>query len=226
MQLPIRFLPTTLVALALLLSTVAHAQPDPQDAGKGAAPLRAGGWGGLPPGEEWQRLTPKQKRAALRDSTLQTLRRSLSFLGFTDPQLLDAVEATALRQDKILAPLRLQERQLVGVLMANALKPEQIGQMNENFKALVEAARTERVRTIADLDAQIGFSKNPRLAAALNLAGVTGEDSAFIGGVGTSLFSATTNFMLGAGQTDADNQEEERETQAGVAPPAPQIIRN
>ena len=178
----------------------AHAQPDPNNAPKAANPVGQpnplAAWGNPIPG--WDKMTPQQREEALRKVAEQTLRGTMTWLGFTNVELQDAIAATMLEQDRDFAPVREAHRQVAQALMDNKLSDEQMNALLENLHNEAETARKLRDDSIDALKQKVDFDAQPRLKMFLTMAGIIGEEDAHLGGFLGTLTTEMTN--LGVAQ--------------------------
>lgn len=180
------------LGLSLALMTVAisngfaNAQPDPNAQAMGMNPPAAG--------MDWVKMTPEQRREAAQKFVEQTLRGGMAGLGYTDKALQDDVIAFSAENEKLLEPVREKHRKVVQALMNNA-SDDEVAALMAGLQASIEEATAKRQESIAALDKKIGFSKEPRLAAMLSLAGLTGNETSFIGGALGSIMAAMGNMM-------------------------------
>lgn len=183
----------SLLCLVLGATTFAHAQPDPNNAPKGAnPPVMAPGMGGA----DWQKMTPAQKRETIQKTTEQTLRGAMTWLGFADKTLQDTVVASAMLREKTLDEVRDKHRLVAQGLIARQ-SDAQMEIALDNLRMAQEDAADARVKQIADLDKKIDFSTKPRLKAFLSLVGIISDDSATIGGVLGNTINTMTNMAMG-----------------------------
>ena len=181
-------------ALALSGATTVQAQPNVNNQAKGANPPIA-----LPfPGADWQNMTPEQRREAMKKMVEQTLRGSLTMLGYNDKAMQDAVVDFAEQQEKTLEPVREAHRKVSQALINKAVADTEITQLMADLKAAETKARERRKERLVDLEAEIQFTKKPRLAAFMSLMGFTGEETGLIGGVIGAFFSTLSNAAAGA----------------------------
>ncbi len=179
--------------LCCLLGTVSLAQPDPNEAPKGVNPPVA--MPGITPAD-WQKMTPQQKRAALQKGVEDTLRGTMTWLGYTDKPLQDAIIASALEREKALDEVRDKHRLVAQALIARQ-NDAQMEIALDNLRMAEDAAAEARAKQIAELDEKIDFSNKPRLTAFLSLVGILNDDSATLGGVLGSTISTMTNLAMG-----------------------------
>lgn len=181
----------------LAIGTFAWAQPDPNEAPKGANPpvqIPGGGGGMGMGGAAWQKMTPAQRRAAMQQMTDQTLRGAMTFMGFDAPTQA-IITAAVQEQEKSLADVRESNSAVARGLVAK-IPDAQMDIALDNLRMAQEDATTARVKQIADLDKKLDFSHKPRLKAFLSLAGIIGDDSASLTGVMGNLMGAMTNMNL------------------------------
>lgn len=183
------------VAFAMSGTAMVQAQPNVNNPPKGANPPLA-----LPfPGAgDWQKMTAEQRREAMKKMVEQTLRGSLAMLGFNDKALQDAVVDFAEQQEKGLEPLREAHRKVAQAMMNKAITDAEITELMANLKATETKVREKRKNALADLDAEIEFTKKPRLAAYMSLMGFTGDETGFMGGVLGAFMGTLSNAAAGA----------------------------
>src|SRR5690606_15809627 len=133
--------------------------------------------------QELQKLPPEERRAAVRQITERVLRDALTFTGFEDKNLQDAVVATALERESALDAVREKHRAVARGLVDKAVTDEEMSTLVADLQAASAAAKSQSVASIAALEEKIQFSRKPKLAAFLSLTGVTGDESALLGGI-------------------------------------------
>ena len=148
-------------------------------------------------------MTPEQRYAMMRRMLDPMLRGMMTAMDFKDNTLQNAVVSSVLEQETILDDVRAKHRAVSQALIGKVATDEQILVLMTELQAAIANAKTQRLASVAALEEDTHFSENPRLAAFLSLAGITGDESAYIGGVMGSFTSAMTNM--------------------GVAPPAPKV---
>ena len=204
-----------MVCSVLAMGTLAHAQPDLNDAPKGANPPEqmpgGGGMGGM--GAGWQKMTPAQRREAMQQMTDQTLRGAMAFIGLDAPTQAIIVAAVK-EQEKSLADVRESNSAVARGLMTK-IPDDQMDIALDNLRMAQEDAADARVKQIADLDKKLDFSHKPRLKAFLSLAGIIGEDQASLSGVMGNLMGVMTNMGL------ADPPKPKPDAPAPAPAPAP-----
>ena len=190
---PVKKLRVVMLAIAVLTSVfspVLRAQPNLRGGQAVNPPAQ------LPPGinlQDWQKMTPEQRREALLKAVEQTLRGGLDWMNVRDKPTQDAIVAFALEQEKALEPVRVKHRKVAQALLNNALPEAQVGVLMEELLVAEAQAREKRDAAVMALDKQVEFSKKPRLAAFLSLTGLTGEQTGFIGGVLGNIMGSMAN---------------------------------
>ncbi len=188
------------------MGTIAHAQPDPNNAPKGVNPpveVPGGAGGG------WQNMTPAKRREAMSQMTEQTLKQAMTFLGYDEAT--QSVIIVAVRErEKALADVRDKNRVVAQGLMAHVDDAKMTIAL-DNLRFAEDDAADARTKQVADLDKKLDFSHKPSLKAFLSLSGIISDDSAAMGGVLGNLMGAMTNMGMG------DPPKPQLE-----APPAPQ----
>ena len=183
------------VFLTGVLGVASQAQPN-LGGGQAANPRTQ-----LPPGinlQDWQKMTPEQRREAVLRVVEQTLRGGLDWMNVRDKPTQDAIVTFAVEQEKALEPVRVKHRKVAQALLNNALPEEQVGVFMEELLLAEAEAREKRDAAVMALDKQIGFSKKPRLAAFLSLTGLTGEKTGFIGCVLGNIMGSMANVAADA----------------------------
>lgn len=166
-------------ALALMLATGgsaigARAQMDdngPPPPGAPGMPPRGGKRGGA-------RRTPEQMQV----QRTQMLKRMLEGAGITDPKTQDPVVAFAGEREAAGRDLQEKMRAVNAALRNGAATDKEIAATLDNLRSAVAAEKTRRAVAEKALDADIGFSKNPRLDAILTTMGLIGDEAAIAGG--------------------------------------------
>jgi hypothetical protein len=178
------------VGLVGVFGGASHAQPN-LGGGQGVNPRTT-----LPPGinlQDWQKMTPEQRREAVLKAVEQTLRGGLDWMNVRDKPTQDAIVMFALEQEKALEPVREKHRKVAQSLLNPALPEQQVGVLMEELLVAEAEAREKRDAAVMALDKQISFSKKPRLTAFLALIGLTGEQTGFIGGVLGNIMGSMAN---------------------------------
>ena len=150
-----RFFPVLLAAGVLATATPIFAQP-------------AGGRGGNR-GDRTQMQT-------------QMITRSLQRAGITDEGTIETVTTYATNRTAARKPLYDAADALTQALADENTSDAQIATLWDAFNAALDAEKTRTAAAEAELDKQIGFSKNPKMAAALTLLGVTGDAAGYLNG--------------------------------------------
>lgn len=178
------FLAPFVAAIAIGTFSVAQAQPNTQN----TAPMARGTH------LDWTKMTPEERRKMVRTTIEDTVRGAMTQLGYTDKALQDEVVATALAGEDALDPVRDAHRKLALSLVANPRSDKDVTTLLADLRGAITQAKTERSLLIKELDERIEFSKKPGLSAFLSLMGITGDESAFIGGITGNFASAMANF--------------------------------
>ncbi len=176
--------------LAGILSVGAQAQPNVNNGQANNPPNQA--FGGFN-AQDWQKMTPEQRREAMLKITEQILRGGMTMLNVQDNATQDAVVAFALEQEKALEPVREKHRKVAQALTNNAMTEQQVGVLMDELREAETVAREKRGKDIDALEKQIKFSQKPRLAALLSLTGLTGEQTGFINGVMGNIMASMAN---------------------------------
>lgn len=185
----------SIAALAISLVSLAPcalAQPNP---GQGLAANPPAQNPFMPNMQEWQKMTPEQRREALLKAVDQTVRGALGFMGYNEQPVQDAVATFATEQEKALEPVREKHRKVSQALLNKALSEEQVGVLMDELRIAETEARQKRGEAIAALEAKTNFSKKPRLAVFLSLTGLTGEQTGLIGGVLGNIMTSMMNLQ-------------------------------
>lgn len=171
------------LATALSLAGSAQAQPNPNDAAKGANPPN---WqqGGNGRGN-WQNMTPAQRQQAMQQMQEQAIRRSLTNAGFADAATQDPIVAFMAAQDKARQTLRDSFTKLAEALQGNAATDTQLSASLNDLRQAVAAEKTRYDAAEKDLDTKVGYSKKPHLEALLTVLGMIGDEASYaMGGMG------------------------------------------
>jgi hypothetical protein len=184
------------VALALISSGLAYAQPAPNAVPMGANPAA---------GPDWGKMTPEQRREAIQKFVEQTIRGTMTGLGYADKTMQDDVIAFAAEQEKMLEPVREKHRKVAQTLINNA-RDADVATLMADLRASIEETNQKRLEAVAALDAKIGFSQKPRLEALLSMIGLTGSETSFIGGPLGAIVGTIANLAAGAADEAAKRQ--------------------
>jgi hypothetical protein len=119
---------------------------------------------------------PKGKGQAQWQAALeQNVRDAISANGFTDVTLQNIILEHIQSESRARAPLRERGRRLFRGLSSPKVGDAEMSLALGGYIAAIEADRTRRAAAEAELDAKIGWSKNPRLHSMLLLFGIIGE---------------------------------------------------
>lgn len=175
----------------------AGAQPDPNNQPKAANPAGQAPFGGA---GNWQNMTPEQRRVATQQFVEQLIRGSMDRLGFRDKAMQDTVLNIVAEQEVILDTVREEHRKVARALMEENVTDREVADAMADLQTAIREAKVQRAATIAALEEQLEFSKQPKLAAFLSLSGVTGDESVFIAGVAGNFMSAIGNLAAAPAQ--------------------------
>ena len=166
----LRLIPALLTVGLLATATPTFAQPaggpgtndNPPDANGGPG----GGRGGNRP-----------DMAAMQ---AQRITQSLKSAGYTDAGLIEAVTTYMTNRQAARKPLYDAANALSQALSDENTTAAQMDTLWSAFSAALDAEKTRTAGAEADLDKQIGYSKDSKLEAALTLLGVTGDASGYL----------------------------------------------
>jgi hypothetical protein len=181
-----------IAALVLCHVSLSHAQPDPADQPKAmnpVAPMQ------FPGGPDWIRMTPEERRQAMQQFIEQTLRGSMTWLGYNDKTMQDEVVACAAEQEKLLEQVREKHRKVAQALM-NKAPEKDVAVLLTDLRSSVEEMSKKRTAALATLDERIAFTQQPRLEAFLSMMGLVGNETSTIGGVAGSIMSTFGNLAM------------------------------
>ena len=156
---------------------------------RGAAPAP----NARPGGPDWARMTPDERRAAIRRIIGDTVRGSMTHLGYADRATQDIVVEAALAQEEALLPVREAHRKLALALVMNPKSDQETAVLMANLRDAIKNAKSEREVIIKGLETRLEFSKKPGLSAWLSIMGITGDESAFMGGIAANFAGAMAN---------------------------------
>jgi len=130
-------------------------------------------------GEEttWPDLEPKERREALAKARERGLRLLLTEAGFAEKAVQDAVVAFVNDQDTAREPLREAAAKLMDTVSGSAAGDTLVPGLLAELRAQVTLEKERHTKALAALDAQIGYTKNPRLDATLTVLGVIGKEA-------------------------------------------------
>jgi hypothetical protein len=136
--------------------------------------------------EQAQRLmqmTPEQLQREMLKMKEQLVRSELTRAGFNDPQLQDRVWDFLQEQETARQPVREAATKIyLGIEpKGTPVTDAEMEALLNGYQAAVEAESARRETALADLDAQISYSKSPRLRAVLTLYGYIGDQAWFTG---------------------------------------------
>ena len=190
------------MVLTVCSSTPSFGQPDPNDQPKAQNPnpqMPFGNW------QELQKLPPEERRAAMRQIAERVLRDAMTWTRYTDKTLQDAVVVAAMEREAALDTVREKHLAVARGLMDKAVNDEQVMALVADYQTSIEEAKTRRAASLVTLDEKIQFSQKPKLAALLSFIGVTGDESALLGGIMGNVMGAMAN--MAAAQPPAGQQE-------------------
>ena len=165
-----RFLPVLLV-VGLATTLPALAQPDTGAGIKNNPPnVNIGGRGGNRGGN-------RPDRAAMQTRVLQ---RQLTSAGVTDATVQEAITTYVANRQAARKPLTDAAAALAQTLADANATPAQTASALATYKAALAAEKVRIVAAEAELDGQVDFSKNPKLEAALLMAGVIGDGQSYL----------------------------------------------
>lgn len=126
---------------------------------------------------ERRRLSEEKRlkvAAERRRKTEERMRAAMTNLGFSDPALQSALMTYIAQEEEARRPLREQSRKVYQALRSN-VPDAQVLILMSDWRSALEADKARHLQAQAALDAQIGYSKSPRLEAMLLLMGVVGD---------------------------------------------------
>ncbi len=110
----------------------------------------------------------------------QMIARSLQSAGFTDEAIIEAVTTYAAKRTAARKPLYDAANALSTALTDENTTDAQMATLWSDFQSALATEKTRTAAAEAELDKQIGYSKEPKLAAALTLLGVTGDATSYL----------------------------------------------
>jgi hypothetical protein len=144
-----------------------------------------------------QNLTPEQRQALIdrlqngdagqpAPGPVQTVedaqRALLNSGGITDKEVQDAIIAFVNEQNKAREPLSKQARQLSSALADPATTGDQASALLQSFRDASTQHKENYKNALAQLDAKISYTTDPRLESMLTLIGILGDESQLAGG--------------------------------------------
>lgn len=169
----------------LSLAAATQAQPN-----AGEAPLAQNppNWnnGNRP---DWRNMTPAQREAMQAQMRERFIRQGLTQMGFAQADIQDALIEFIAAQDAATRPLQDKSRALLQAMMNKESTEQQIEALANEFRLAADAERTRRTQALADLDTSIGYTKNPRLLALLQVAGIVGDQGSLLNPPGSGLMA-------------------------------------
>ena len=112
----------------------------------------------------------------------QQVRRMLNRSGVTDEAVAQQVENFVSAQAQATRSLRERARALHDALGDDTSTDAQIRTLLSALRTAAAGERDRRRQALRSLDAATGYSRNPRLEAALTLAGIIGDESSLLNG--------------------------------------------
>ena len=111
----------------------------------------------------------------------QMLQRQLERAGYTDPTMVEAVTTYMTNREAARQPIRDAANALSTALADPNSTDADITKLTDALDTAIDTEKTRTTGAEADLDKQVNFSKTPKLKAVLMLAGVIGDDAAYLG---------------------------------------------
>lgn len=112
------------------------------------------------------------------------MRGMLTQSGFPDKALQDAVIDFVNEQDQAGMTVQDKTRAVAEALRNPAVTDTQMATLLVEWRAAAQAEKTRRAEALKGLDAEIGYSKKPRLDALLSIGGIIGDEASLGGGMG------------------------------------------
>ena len=162
---------SALLVAGLLLCVPALAQPGM--GGPGGGP----GMGGPGMNDQGGGRGNRGDRSAMQ---AQMIARSLQSAGYTDQALITAVTTYVTDRQTARKPLFDAANELSQALTDENTTDAQMDKLWSDFQAALAAEKTRTASAEAELDKQIGYSKDSALSAALTLLGVTGDATGYL----------------------------------------------
>jgi len=152
----------------------------------------------------WAELTPEERSNANAQAREKGLRSLLTEAGIAQPEVLDAVVAFVNEQDEAREPLRDAAAKLMDTVTGAPAGDTEVPGMLAELRKNVAVEKERRTKALEALDAKIGYSKKPRLEAALTVLGIIGDEAVSIDG-GNALSSVMTRRQSGWGGIGGGN---------------------
>ena len=175
------------LGLTLALSGGAlYAQPDPNEAPNAQNPPNQGPGGGGG-GGRFRNMTPEQRaqmQQQMQQRREQGLHQVLTAARFTEAPLQNAIVDFVNQQDTAGQAVQEKARLLGQALRDPAATDAQVAPLLADFRAAVAAEKARRATALKELDADISYTKSPRLDALLTMLGIIGDESSIMGGMG------------------------------------------
>jgi hypothetical protein len=127
-------------------------------------------------------LTPEERQQANARSRERGLRSLLTEGHVVEKEVQDAVIAFVNEQDEAREPLREMASKLLETVNGAAAGDALVPGMLAELRTKVAAEKERHAKAIEALDARIGYSKKPRLEAALTVLGIIGDEAVSIEG--------------------------------------------
>ena len=183
------------LAAGILASAIpASAQPDANNPPVGQNPPNWANPANMTPAQrqEMQQRMRQQMQQALD----QAVRAALQQSGFTDAGLVDTVLEQSHANAEASIALSEKNTKLMDAVRNKAADADIEGLMAD-LRAGVKTELERRGKAAQDLDAKIGYSKQPRLEALLTYLGIIGQESAVAGDLGSSMGRLMMGAMFG-----------------------------
>ena len=171
-----RLLP--LLAIGLLTTALpTFAQPDAGAPGMNDNPpnVDMGGRGGGRGGNRGPGGPDGGNRPDMAAMQAQRIEGALKGAGFTDAGTIEAITTYIANRQAARKPLYDAANALSAALSDEKTTEAQMATLWSDFNAALATEKTRTANAEAELDGQTGYSKDPKLAAALTLLGVTGD---------------------------------------------------
>lgn len=134
----------------------------------------------------WPELSPEERRQANATAREHGLRSLLAEAGITEKPVLDAIVAFVNEKDKAREPLRETAAQLLETVNGAATGDAQVPGLLTQLRKAVTAEKERYKTAVEALDTNIGYTRKPRLEAALTVLGVIGDEAVSMEGTTVS----------------------------------------
>jgi hypothetical protein len=141
-----------------------------------------------------QTQTAQQEQKQYRSRLITSMRLSMRIHQLNDEELQNTLITFLIEQGVARRNLRAQGAKLREAMRNTMLSDTQVSEILRSYRAASEQTKADYNKALIELDAKIGYSKNPRLEATLVMLNIIGdEESVGYGPANFGLYADTPN---------------------------------